>query len=120
MAILTKIDRLMEATDQIEKQFRFQGLWVPPDCDYPRIRIRERWNPKVKRLAGILNRVFYIKALPDVCRLYGAPKEDDQMEFLYDNSTLDDRIEYVENKLNRLVDELHLLRQFDCTVIDLE
>jgi len=110
----------MKVMDQIEHQFRFHGLWLAPECEYPRIRIRERWSPKVKKLAEILNRIFYIKALPDVCRLYGPPKEEDRMEFLYDSTTLEYRIEYVENLLKRLIDELELLPQFDRTVIDLE
>ena len=117
---MSKPDGMTKVLEQIEHQFRFQGIWQPPDEEYPKIRIRPDWKPNMVNLAETLNRIFYIRSLPAVARLYGPVPDSSADEFLHDFSTVEERREYVENALRRLVDELDLLPQFDATLLDLE
>jgi len=106
--------------DEIEHQFRFHGIWQRPEEEYPRIHIRPEWKPSVAKLAEILNQIFYIRSLPAVTRLYGPLQDGVGDEFLYDYTSPEERQEYVENALSRLVAELELLPQFDPTLLDIE
>ena len=110
---MADISEMMEVVGKIEGQFRHHGMWLNPYIPPPRISIREDWDTSTRKAAEILNRIFWIRSLPDCSRLFGPVRESAIEAFLYDYPTPDEKVNYARNQLNLLIADIGMLPRID-------
>ena len=113
----SEVEKYMKIVEQIEKQFRHHGIWVNPEIMPPQVRAHDDWDNDMKMAATVLNRIFMVRSLPTVSRLFGPVRESSCDEFETDCSSLTERTECVKRNLRRLVADLDILPQFDKSMI---
>ena len=104
--------------DQIEKQFRFHGVWQPPEEEYPQVSVSITSKPSVTELAHLLDRILYTRSIPVVTRIMGSANEEIPEEFLHDCESDEEREDLVRREMHRMIADLDGLPEFDVSVID--
>lgn len=110
---MADVDQMLEVVGKIEGQFRHHGMWLNPYIPPPRIPLREDWDPQTRKAAEILNRIFWIRSLPDCSRLFGPVRESAIEAFLYDHVSPDERADYARSQLNLLIADIGMLPRLD-------
>lgn len=114
---MAEIKSLKSAIKKMEDQLHHHGMWRPPRS-YPHIVDDERWDPRTREAAEVLNEVFLIRSMPVVVRMFGPVRESTVMAFKYDYVTPDDRVEFARTQINRLVADLGMLPRIDRTQLE--
>jgi len=110
---MVDVNELIDVIEKIEHQFRHHGLWLNPYIPPPKINIRDDWDEGSRVSAEVLNRIFWIRSMPDCSRLFGPVRESAIEAFLYDYGSGAERINYARNQLNLLIADLGLLRSIE-------
>ncbi len=116
----SKLDKIAKVLSSLEKTFHFFGMWQPPDVECPVVRMQEDWDEDAVRVAKLFNLLVRIRSLPTVARLYGPVPDTLADEFLHDYATLDERTEFLEHQLARLLEELKILQGLDLPEYEVE
>lgn len=109
---MAEVKALKSALKKVEAQLHHHGMWRPP-MHYPHITDDERWDPKTREAAEVLNEVFLIRSMPVCIRMFGPVRESTVMAFKFDYVTPSDRVEFARTQLNRLVADLGMLPRID-------
>lgn len=112
MADINQIEKMMT---KVESQFKFHGMWHPPYIPPPRISIRDDWDESTRRAAEVLNRIFFVRSMPDCSRLFGPVRESAVEAFFQDYGTGSERMDYVRNQLNLLIADVSMIKGLDTT-----
>ncbi len=110
---MADVNEMVKAVERIEGQFRHHGMWLNPYIPPPKIHLREDWDPQTRTAAEILNRIFYIRSMPDCSRLFGPVRESAIEAFLYDYAGAAEKVNYARNQLNLLIADLGMLPRLD-------
>ena len=109
---------LMEAITQMEKQFRFNGMWQPPAYGIPKLKIDKKWDDESKAAGEALNRIMVIQSLSDCTRFFGAVRESILDTFKHDYITGSERMHFVTVLFNRLRADVGMLPRIDLGAVD--
>ncbi|GMV64896.1 MAG: hypothetical protein KJ050_16520 [Candidatus Omnitrophica bacterium] len=112
---MADVKTLRMALKKVEDQLHHQGMWKLPDRTPPQIFIDERWDPKTREVADVLNEVFLIRSMPVCVKMFGPVRDSTVQAFKYDYVTPIDRMEYARSQLNRLIADLGMLPRIDRT-----
>lgn len=110
---MVDVNEMVEVVDRIEGQFRHHGMWLNPYIPPPRIPIRDDWDAQTRTAAEILNRIFWIRSVPDCSRLFGPVRESAIEAFLYDYAGPAEKVNYARNQLNLLIADIGMLPRID-------
>lgn len=110
---MADIREMLKVMGQIEGQFRHHGMWLNPYIPPPKIAIRDDWDEKSQLAAQLLNRIFWVRSMPDCSRLFGPVRESAVDAFLHDYSTGDERVDYARNQLNLLIADIAMVPRID-------
>jgi len=112
---MAQVEEVLKLIKDIEHKFRHHGMWGNPYIPPPHIQIRDEWQKEVQLAAECLNRVFFIRSLPDCSRLFGPVRESMIQAFLIDYRTPGERVNFARNQVNLLLSDLALVRGLDIT-----
>jgi hypothetical protein len=110
---MASADTLVKTIEKIEKKFKFHGMWGNPYIPPPKIPIRPEWPDDIQKAAEVLNRIFYVRSLPDCSRLFGPVRESAVEAFQHDYNTPMEKVNYARNQLNSLIMDLGIVPGID-------
>lgn len=110
---MVDLNELIKVLEKIEGQFRHHGMWINPYIPPPKISIRDDWDANSRIAAQVLNRIFYVRSMPDCSRLFGPVRESAVEAFLYDYPNGAERVDYARNQLNLLIADIGMLPRLD-------
>ena len=114
---MANIQALLDTIEKIEHQFHHHGMWQNPYIPPPKIQILRDWDPDTRGAAEVLNRIFYVRSMPECARLFGPVRESAVEAFQYDYPTASERVNYARNLLNLLISDIAMLPRLDLSDI---
>ncbi len=118
--MMAKIGDYEKQLDRLVKELKFQGFWQIPDVDVPKIKMNPQWKEETARWAEVMNRIFRIRSLSKMTRMFGPVEDTEPDEFVQECYSLEEKKEFVEQQFHLMIKNLEIFPELDVSEYELE